>query len=51
MEKLLEALLAEVKAEREFYMADPRLFDVEERAMYALNMVLLKAQARLKAGE
>lgn len=47
MEKLIEALLKEVAVERAFYQRDPELFDVEERAMYALNMVLLKTLARL----
>ena len=47
MEKLIEALIAEVKVERELYKRDPKLFDVEERAMYALNMVLIKTLARL----
>lgn len=50
MEELIELLLQEIQTERKFYAQNGNLFDVEERVMKALNIVLIKVQARAQLG-
>lgn len=50
MEELLELILEEIKIERKFYAENGRLFDVEDRVMMALAIMLSKVQVRLAEG-
>lgn len=50
MEELLELILEEIKIERRFYAQNGRLFDVEDRVMMALAVMLGKVQARIEEG-
>ena len=48
MEELLELILEEIKIERRFYAQNGNLFDVEDRVLRALAIMLGKVQVRLE---